>query len=83
MLTTTHIDVFSDILHNIYHLHLVIKLQTFLREIAKTHGIADIEFATIGSHLSQQHLDECRLTCTIVPNDSHFLKSREVIVEVL
>ena len=32
--------------------------------------------------MSEQHLDEGRLSCTVVTHDAHFLISVEVIVEI-
>ena len=83
MLASTHIDRFGDILNNVYHLHLVVELQSLLREIAKTHGIANIKLSAIRRYLSQKHFYECRLTCAVVSNDTHFLKAREIVIEVL
>ena len=52
MFASTHIDIFGDILNNVYHLHLVVELQSLLREIAKTHGIANIKLSAIRRYLS-------------------------------
>ena len=82
MLASTHIYVFGNVLYDINHLHLVVELQSLLREISETHRIANIKFSIIRSNLSQQHFYKCRLTCTIVTNNSHLLESREVIVEI-
>ena len=83
MFTSAHIDIFGYILNNVYHLHLVVELQSLLREIAKTHGIANIKLSAIRRYLSQKHFYECRLTRAVVSNDTHFLKAREIVIEVL
>ena len=83
MLAATHIDIFSDVADDIDDFLLFIKLQSLLREIAEAHGIADVETAFVGWHLSQEQLEEGGLACAVVAHDAHLLEPREIIVEVL
>ena len=53
VLTTTHIDIFGDVLHHINHFCLLVKMQSLLREIAESHGVANIKLSAVGCHLSQ------------------------------
>ena len=83
MSATAQINIFGNVGNNVYHLFLFVKLQSFLREIAKTNGFADVETSAIGLHLAKQHLDERRFSRTIVAHDTHLLETCEVIVKVV
>ena len=83
MLTTTQINVVGNFRDNIYNLLVFPKFQSFLREIAKTDGLADIKLTTVGLYFSQEHFDESRLTCAVVAHNAHFLESCKVVVEVI
>ena len=83
MFAATHVNVLGNILHDIYDLLLIIKLQTFLGEIAKANSITNIKSPTVRSYYSQEHLDEGRLASTIIPYNTHLLETGEIIVEVL
>ena len=83
MLATTHVDIFSDVLHNIDHLLLLVKLQPFLREIAKAHGISNVEAPAIQWLHAEEHPNKGRFTRTVVANNTQLLETGEVIIEVL
>ena len=51
MLTTTHIDIFGNILNNINNLCLFVEQQTLLRKITKANSIANIELTAIRGNL--------------------------------
>ena len=83
MLTSTHINILRNVLHDIDYLLLLIKLQSFLGEITETHSIADIKLTTIRCHHTQQQFDKGGFARTVVANDTHFFKTGEVIIEIL
>ena len=83
MLSTAHVDIFGDVLHDVDHLHLLVELQSLLGEIAEAHGVADVESSAVGRHQSEEQPDKRGLARTVISHDAHLLEAREVIVEVL
>ena len=81
--STAQVHIVGDGSYHIDDLILLVKLQTFLREVAELHRLAYHDASFVNGLQSQQHFDKCRLSRTIVANDTHLLKAREVVVEVL
>ena len=51
-------DNFSDVLHHVDDLHLLVELKPVLRVVAETDGLADVQRAAVGLHQPHQYLDE-------------------------
>ena len=83
VLATSHIDIFSDVLHDIEYFLLFVKLQSLLGKIAEANSIANVESATIWRYHSQEHLDESGFARAVIANDTHLLETGEVVVEIL
>ena len=83
MLTATHINIFRNVLYDIDYFLLLIKLQSFLREITEAHSIANVKTATVWRHHPQEHFDKGGFTRTVIAHDTHFLETGKVIVEIL
>ena len=82
VLTAPHVDILGNIGNHVNHFLLFVELESFLREIAETHRITDVELPTVDGFLAEQHLDERTLARTVVTYDSHLLEACEVVVEV-
>ena len=74
---------FSNVRYHVYHLHLLVELQSVLRIIPETYRFADIECTAVRFLQSHQNLDERRLSGTVVSNDTHFLVTGKDIREVI
>ncbi len=81
--STTQVDIIGDICNDVDDFLILIKLQSVLREIAELHSLSDIELATVGWHDTEKHLNERRLSRTVVSHDAHLLETREVVIEVI
>ncbi|OPZ10413.1 MAG: hypothetical protein BWZ06_01908 [Bacteroidetes bacterium ADurb.BinA261] len=79
----TQIDHFGNILHHIDHLHLFVKLQTFLTVVSKINSFADVETSTIGLFQPKNHLHKSTFTGAVVTHDSHLFVSRKNVIEIV
>ena len=82
LLAVTQLNHFGDILHDVNHLHLLVKPQSVLRVISETYGLSDIQRTAIGLHLSHQYLYKSRLTRTVVPNNPHLFVTGKDVREI-
>ena len=57
-LAVAQFDNFSDVLHHVDDLHLLVELKPVLRIVAETDGLADVQRAAVGLHQPHQYLDE-------------------------
>ena len=73
----------GNILHNIYHLHLLVKGKAILAVIAPFHRLAHLYYSIVGGNAAKQHLYECRFTRAVVANNSQFLVACKCVVEIL
>ena len=83
MPASTKVDIFRNVLDDINDLLLLVEFQSFLREIAEAHGIADVEASAVGLYDAEQHFYERRLASAVVADNAHLLKPREVVIEIL
>ena len=79
----SEVYVFGNIGYHVYHFLLLVELQSFLRKIAESYRVADVEAPAIRLFGSQEHFYECALAGSVVANDAHLLETCEVIVEIL
>ena len=82
-LTVTQIHVLGYRTHDINHLHLLVELQPLLTVVTETNGLAHVKMPAVWSDLSHKHLDESRLTRTVVTDNTHFLITGENVIEVV
>ena len=80
--TSSQIHRFSHITHHINHFHLRINRQPILREIAKLYGFSHHKTPARGRNFSKEHFNERTFPRSIVSHDPHFLKAREIVVEI-
>ena len=80
--STTQFDDFRNVLNDINHLHLFIKLQALLRIIAKTNGFAYVNRTTIRLLFTHQNLDESRFSRTVITHNTHFFITGKDVGEV-
>ena len=52
-------------------------------EITEAHRIANVKASTVWRYHSQKHLDESGFARAVIADDTHLLKTGEVVVEVL
>ena len=83
MATATPINILGNVGYDVYYLLLLVKFQSFLREIAKANGFAYVETPAVGLYLAKQHFDERRFTRTVIAHDTHLLETCEVVVKVV
>ena len=77
------IDVVGNVCDDIDDLLVIVELQSFLREIAKAHRLANVELTRVRWHDTEEHFDERRLAGAVVADNAHLLEPREVVVEVV
>ena len=76
------VDVVGYLCDDVYHLLVFLELQTFLREVAEAHRLADVKLSAVRFHLAQQHLDEGGLSCSVITHDAHLFEACKVVIEV-
>ena len=80
---TSQIHIVGNGSDDVNHFLLFVELQSLLREIAEAHGFAHHDTSLVNGHLSQQHLDKRRFARAVIAHNTHFLESREIVVEVV
>ena len=83
MATATQIYILGNVGYDVYYLLLLVKFQSFLREIAKANGFAYVETPAVGLYLAKQHFDERRFTRTVIAHDTHLLETCKVVIKVV
>ena len=83
LLTVTKFYDFGNVLHNINHFHLFVKLEPILRIISKTNGLTYIYRTTVRLYLPHQYLDKSRLTRPVITNNTHLFIPGKDIREIL
>ena len=53
MATTTQINILGNVGYDVYYLLLLVKFQSFLREVTKANGFAYVETPTVGLYLAR------------------------------
>ena len=81
-LSVAQVYIFGNILYDIDHLHLFVKLQAILTVIAETNSFAHIEASAIRFHFPHQHFNKGRLPGTIVTDNTHLLETGKNIIEI-
>ena len=74
-LSATQVNIIGNVSDDIDDLHLFVKLQAFLREIAKAHRFADDDTSFVRLHLRQQHFDEGGFSRAVVAHNTHLLEA--------
>ena len=82
MPATSKVDVIGNVGNDVYYLLVVSEFESFLREIAKAHGFANIEFPAIRFHQSEQHFDKGRFSSTVVAYNAHFFEAGKVVIKI-
>ena len=80
---TSQIHIVGNGSDDVNHFLLFVELQSLLREIAEAHGFAHHDTSLVNGHKPQQHLDKRRFARAVIAHNTHFLESREIVVEIL
>ena len=77
------VNDFGNVPHDIYHLHLLVKLQSLLRIVAEADGLAHIEGAAVRLLQAHQDFDERGFPGAVVADDAHLLVAGEDVREMI
>ena len=70
MAPASQVDIFGNAGDDVDDFLVVTKLQSFLREIAKTNGIANVELTAVGGNFAEKHFDEGGFARAVIAHDS-------------
>ena len=83
VLAITQVDIIGNLSNDINHLLVFLELQSLLREITEANRLTDVKLTAIRLNFTQEHLDEGRLTRSVITHDTHLLESGKVVIEVI
>ena len=83
VLAISQVDIIGNLGNDINHLLVFLEFQSLLREIAEANRLTDVKLTAVRLNFTQEHLDEGRLTRSVITHDTHLLESGKVVIEVI